>query len=201
MGLFLEAANEWNNLRNTKYIIDVARKGKLTQIDLRFLNEDFPHLAGMQYARDVDFGLRKSEYYGKNLISVLLDGRLDDTKIERSRNWCKISGRLTAIKNLRNTLDNEFFIVSFNKSKVRVFSQIEAKFAIKSMISEDIYFVFLDERAGRYYCKSAFRKELTDYMENQSSMSVLRKIKITEGTQQVLFIKQGYMPEDRNILR
>ncbi|MBP3359904.1 MAG: hypothetical protein J6N52_03550 [Clostridia bacterium] len=196
MGLFLDAAKAWSDLHNISYILDMARSGKLTRIDLSFLDDDFPHLAGMQYARDVDFGIRKAEYYGDRLIPALLDKRLDDSKIEKSRNWDKISGRLTAIVNLQNTLDNEFSIVSFNKSKVRAFSQIEAKFAIKSIISENIYFVFLDERSGRYYCKSAFRKEFTDYMENQSPMSLLQKIKILNNIPQTLFIKPGYVPEE-----
>ncbi len=196
MGLFLDAANAWNVLHNIRYILDIARSGKLTRIDLSFLDEDFPHLAGMQYARDVDFGIRKAEYYGERLIPALLSKRLDDVKIEESRNWDKISGRLTAVVNLQNTLDNEFSIVSFNKSKVRVFSQIEAKFAIKSTASENVYFVFLDERSGRYYCKSAFRKEFTDYMENQSPMRVLQKIKIIDNITHTLFIKPGYVPDE-----
>ena len=162
MGLFLDAANAWNDLHNISYILDIARKGVLTRIDSSFIDEDFPHLAGMQYARDVDFGIREAEYYGARLIPALLNKRIDDSKIEESRNWIKISGRLTAIINLQNTLDNEFCIVSFNKMKVRTFCQIEAKFLIKSMVSEDIYFLFLDERSGRYYCKSAFCKEFTD---------------------------------------
>lgn len=196
MGLFLDAANAWNALHNIRYILDIARSGKLTRIDLSFLDEDFPHLAGMHYARDVDFGIRKAEYYGERLIPALLSKRLDDVKIEESRNWDKISGRLTAVVNLQNTLDNEFSIVSFNKSKVRVFSQIEAKFAIKSTVSENVYFVFLDERSGRYYCKSAFRKEFTDYMENQSPMRVLQKIKIIDNITHTLFIKPGYVPDE-----
>lgn len=196
MGLFLDAANAWYDLHNTGYILDIARRGRLTRIDLSFLDKDFPHLAGMQYARDVDFGIRKTEYYGERLISALLDKRLDDSKIEESRNWNKISGRLTAIVNLQNTLDNEFSIVSFNKSKVRGFSRIDAKFAIKSEVSKNIYFVFLDERSGRYYCKSAFRKEFTDYMENQSPMSILQKIKIVNNIPYTIFIKPGYIPDE-----
>lgn len=195
MGLFLDAANAWNDLNNIRYILDLGRNGRLTRIDLSFLIEDFPNLAGMQYAKDVDFGIRRAQYYGKRLIPALLNGHLDDTKIESSRNWDRISGRLTAIVNLQNTFDNEFSIVSFNKAKVRGYSQLEAKFAIKSKISDDIYFIFLDERSGCYYCKSAFRKELTDYTENQSPMRILQKVKIAGDSQNCLFIKEGYIPE------
>lgn len=195
MGLFLDAAIAWSSLHNVNYILDIARKGKLERIELSFLDEDFAHLAGMQYAKDIDFGIRKSEYYGENLIPALLNKRMDDTKIELSRNWNRISGRLTAIINLQKALDGEFIIVSFNKLKVRGYSQIDAKFAIKSMISGDVYFVFLDERSGRYYCKSAFRKENTDYSENQSVMTLLQKTKIVDDVITVLYTRDGYIAE------
>lgn len=195
MGLFLDAAIAWSSLHNVNYILDIARKGKLERIELSFLDEDFSHLAGMQYAKDIDFGIRKAEYYGESLIPALLNKRMDDTKIELSRNWNRISGRLTAIINLQKTLDGEFIIVSFNKLKVRGYSQIDAKFAIKSMISGDVYFVFLDERSGRYYCKSAFRKENTDYSENQSVMTLLQKTKIVDDVKTVLYTRDGYIAE------
>ncbi len=196
MGLFLDAASVWSNLYNVKYILEIARKGRLHKLELLFLNEDFPHLSGLQYARDVDFGIRKSEYYGDRLVPAILNRRMVDTKIEESRNWEKISGRLKAIINLQSTLDNEFVIVDFNKSKVRTFCQIDAKFAIKSIVSDDIYFVFLDEKSGRYYCKSAFKKEFTDYVENQAVMTVLRKIKIVGTDANVLYVREGYHPID-----
>lgn len=195
MGLFLDAANAWRALHNISYKLDIARKGKLKQIELSFLDEDFPHLAGMQYAADVDFAIRKAEYYGEKLMPALLTGRMDDTKIETSRNWNKISGRLKAIINLQSTLDGEFIIVSFSKEKVRGYSQIDAKFAIKSSVSNDIYFVFLDERSGRYYCKSAFKKESVDYVENQSAMTLLQKIKVVNEIPNILYARDGYCPE------
>ncbi len=196
MGLFLEAAVAWTALHDITYVLDVARKGHMKRIVLSFLDEDFPHLAGMQYASDVDFGIRKAEYYGENLIPALIHHLLSDKKIEESRNWQKISGRLNAIVHLQNTLDNPFVIVSFNKTKVRAYSRIEAEFVIKSTISDDIYFVFLDTKSGRYYCKSAFRKEYTDYLENQSPMTILQKTKWINNIQTVLYSKPGYQPPE-----
>ena len=195
MGLFLDAAKAWRNLHNIKYIFDVARKGKLQRIELSFYDEDFPHLAGMQYSKDVDFGIREAEYYGELLIPALLNGRIDDSKIEQSRNWQRISGRLSAIVNLQTILDNEFKIVLFNNNKVRGYSQLEAKFAIKGENSDDVFFVFLDKKTDRYYCKSAFKKEIIDYMENQPPLTLLQKIKITDDVFEILFIKPNYKPE------
>lgn len=194
MGLFLDAAVAWNDLCDTHYIFDLTRKGKLNRVELSFLNEDFPHLAGMQYAKDVDFGIRQAEYYGERLVPALLSNYMDDSKIETSRNWERISSRLTAIVNLQHTLDNEFIVVLFSKAKVRGFCQIDAKFAIKNTVSGEVFFIFLDEKSGRYYCKSAFKKEFIDYAENQSAMTVLQKIKIVGSNSAILFTRPGYNP-------
>lgn len=195
MGLFLEAAIAWHDMCDVTYILDVARNGKMNRIELTFLTEDFPHLAGMQYAKDVDFGIRPAEYYGELLIPVLLSGGMDDTKMEKSRNWERISGRLNAIAHLQETLDGGFIIASFDKEKVRGYSQLNARYVIKSLISNALYFVFLDERSGRYYCKSAFRKENVDYVENQAVMTILQKTKIKSGEVNILYTKPGYIPE------
>ena len=195
MGLFLEAAMAWHDMCDVTYILDVARNSKMNRIELTFLTEDFPHLVGMQYAKDVDFGIRPSEYYGELLIPALLSGQLDDMKMEKSRNWKRISGRLNAIVHLQDVLDGSFIIASFDKEKVRGYSRINARYVIKSLISETLYFVFLDERSGRYYCKSAFRKENIDYVENQSVMIILQKTKIKSGKVNILYTKPGYNPE------
>ncbi|MBQ8788219.1 MAG: hypothetical protein IJZ58_01725 [Oscillospiraceae bacterium] len=197
MGLFLDAAKAWEILKDISYEFDVTRKGKLVRIELFFFEEDFPHIAGMQYAKDVDFGVRSAEYYGEKLIPALINKKIDDMEIEKSKNWNKISGRLSAIINLQNILDGEFEIVSFDNRKVDVYSKIDAKFAIKSTASSDIFFVFLDERTGKYYCRSAFKKEKTDYMKNQATQTILRKIKKINSNQIILYIKDGYQPENK----
>ncbi len=196
MGLFLDAARAWNDMHDIKYILDVTRNNKLKRIEITFLDEDFPHLVGMQYAKDVDFGMRSAEYYGDRLVPILLTQRMDDTRIQKSRNWNRISGRLNAIINLQNTLDSDFVIAAFDKKKVKGYSQIDALYVIKSVISDDLYFIFLDERSGRYYCKSAFKKEFTDYVQNQPVMLLLRKSKIINGVEKVLYSKSCQCSEE-----
>ena len=198
MGLLLEAAIAWNDLHNVSYILDVTKKGSGTvkRIELSFLDEDFPHAAGMQYAGDVDFGIRPNQYYGAKLIPALLTGQMIDTKIESGLQWNKISGRLTALVHLQTTLDGSFLIRSFEKGKVPGYSAINAKFIIQSTISDEMYFVFLDERSNKYYCKSAFKKEKTDFMKNQTLVTVLQKTKTIDGVPHVLYTKDGYIPNE-----
>ena len=100
MCLLREAAHAWQQLTGTEYRITVGRRGKKSSFALSFSFADFPHVAGMQYAQDVDFGLRPSEYYGERLIPSILSGKLEAANMERSRNWLRIKGRLNAIIHL-----------------------------------------------------------------------------------------------------
>lgn len=196
MGLLLDAARSWEELRNISYIIEVGRRGTLERIELSFSEGDFAHLSGMHYAKDIDLGLRRSEYYGERLLGAVLDGRIDDQRIEKSRRWNDtIRGRLTTVTKLQEILDNPFKIVSFDKRKVRGYCVIDARFAIKSEITGEICFVFLDEATGRYYCRSAFSDSVKDYTENQSVMTVLRKVKTVGEASEVLYSKPGYVSE------
>ena len=56
-------------------------------LSLSFCPEDFPHLAGMQYASDVDFGLNKAEIRSGKFISKIINGEVDDELIEKAAEW------------------------------------------------------------------------------------------------------------------
>lgn len=188
MCLFLKAAQAWQILTQTEYRITAGRKGKAVSFRLDFDFADFPHLAGMQYAQDADFGLRPSEYYGEKLVPALLSGKMDASRIEKSRNWEKIKGRLNAIIGLQQTLDSDFSIALFDPSRVHTNSKIDADYVIKNLDSGETYFVFIDEdKAHRHYCKSAFTKTNIDYMKNQPLLTVLKKEKIENGSSRVLY--------------
>lgn len=189
MSLLFDAATAWNSLLNVKYSITVGRKGKSTVIDLSFSLGDFPHVAGMQYATDVDFGINRSEYYGENLISVLLDGTLNGALIENSRNWnCTIKSRLETIISIKDILEGDFIIAKFDKYILKPASKIEAKYVIKSSKSNDVFFVFLDKDSNHYYCKSAFHNSPRDYLLNQTRMTVL-EVRKTENEHDYMIYK------------
>lgn len=85
MDLLLDAAKAWDALTSVIYRIEIGRKGKHSSIELAFDLSDFPHLAGMQYAKDVSFSLRPAQYYGSKLVPVLLSGTMDDSLITKSQ--------------------------------------------------------------------------------------------------------------------
>lgn len=201
MCLFLKAAQAWQKLVQTEYRITAGRKGKSVSFRLDFDFADFPHLVGMQYAQDADFGLRPSEYYGDKLVTALLSGKMDGRRIERSRNWEKIKGRLNAVISLQQTLDSEFLIARFDPNRVHTNSKIDADYVIKNLDSGEIYFVFIDEsKKHRYYCKSAFAKTHIDYMQNQALLTVLKKEKIENGSSRVLYQHPNFKEQPTTVV-
>ena len=198
MCLFVEAAKAWQQLTKTRYYIAAGRKGKLYRFRLEFGYAEFPHLAGMQYAQDVDFSLRASEYYGEKLIPALLNNKMDGAKIEKSRSWEKIRGRLHAIINLQQTLESDFSIALFDPAKSN--SKIDALYVIKNNTSGETYFVFIDQnKEHRYYCKSAFAQDGVDYTKNQSLLTRLKVDKFDDGKQQLIYQHPNFHEETADI--
>lgn len=192
MGLFLDAAQAWDELCKISYSIELGHRGKSFSLDLIFRPCDLPHLVGMQYAKDVDFGLRPAEYYGVNLIGAVLSGRLDETRICNARAWPRIEGRLKAIISLQQTLSGNFVIAKFNPNKVQGSCNIDAEYVIKNTVSGEVFFVFLDAENDSYYCKSAFQSEYTDYMRFQTSMTVLKVTKRVPSGDELLYQHPNY---------
>lgn len=194
MCLFLEAARAWQRLPETEYRITAGRRGKTFSFALSFAFADFPHIAGMQYAQDMDFGLRPFEYYGEKLIPSILTSKLEASRIEQSRNWSRIKGWLNAVVHLQETLDSEFLIARFNPKLVRVNSKIDAEYVIKNLQSGEIFFVFIDKGKDQCYdCKSAFEKTTVDFLENQAILTMLKKEKIVDGSVTLLFQHPNYI--------
>lgn len=192
MGLFFDAACSWNELCTVSYSIELGYKRKQSTIHLTFAPEDLPHLAGMQYAKDVDFGLRQSEYYGPKLMDAVLSGRLDENRIYRARNWPRIEGRLKAIVHLQQTLSGDFAIARFNPKKVSGDCRINAEYIIKNKVSGEIFFVFLASDEKRYFCKSAFQKDEKDYMQFQTPMTVLQVVKHSGEAAEILYTHPNF---------
>lgn len=179
MGLLFDAAVTWSNLQSTTYDLLLGRRGNWSDsICLSFSPEDFPHLVGMQYASDVDFDLNRTEIRSGKFISKVINGEVDDELIEKAAEWkTKIRGRLESIIVLEEALDTEFLIYRFDPRKVPHGSNIAAKYVIKNLCTGVTFFLFVDEDAGRWFCRSVFQLNVADYSVNQARVTVLKKQK------------------------
>lgn len=196
MGLLRDAAIAWNNLQNTTYELLLGWKGKQSySFVLTFCSEDFPHIAGMQYTTDIDFGLNRAEVRSSKLIFKILRGEIDDSQIEKSTEWaCKLRGRLEGIICLEQALDTDFEIYRFDPKRVPHGSRIDAKYVIKNIHTGSTFFVFVDEAANRWFCKSIFQLNVADYTTNQTRLTVLKKEKRKNGAILFSYTHPHYKP-------
>lgn len=192
MGLFLDAAKAWDRLTNLRYDLTYGKSGKSYFIPLRFRPDEFPHLAGMQYAADVDFGLRASSYQGDKLLPKLLSGKLEDHRIEKSRNWEQIQGRLQAICVLEDILDHEFDCFLFHPKKLSFHSKITASYLFRSPHTGNTVFVFVSEEEECCFCQSIFLYTSRDYSDQQTRLTLLEKVKHSDSGSQLLFRSKSY---------
>lgn len=192
MGLFLSAAEIWNDLIPISYCFIIGKKGKAREIVLHFRAIDFDHLSGIHYATDIDFKRHRKEYRGERLLSALKTEKIDSHQIEKSRRWPQIEKRLEAILHLKKILEADFELYEFYPERLPFHSQIHAKYLLFSQEFNDGVFLFLDEDTGIYYCKSAFQDDLHDYRENQSGWIVLKKIKRYGDKEEILFQHKNY---------
>ena len=74
-------------------------------------------------------------------------------------------------------------------------SKIDADYIIKNLETNETYFVFIDEeQSHRQYCKSAFKKDHIDYMDNQQKLTLLQSTKCINGITEILHTHPNYKP-------
>lgn len=179
MSLLFDAATAWSKLSNTEYIFLLSKKAKkVYTVKLHFPNKYFYHISGVPKAKDIDFGINRSLYYGEKLIGAILSGKLDSAKLERSALYqdC-IKGRLETIINLESTLDGDFEIAKFDGNKLPFHCNIDANYIIRNKTTNDTFFIFISEDGMYSYCKTGFINNGLDYMRNQSKLTLLKKDK------------------------
>lgn len=194
MSLLHDAAVAWSKMYNTKYEFLLGQRNKSERVILTFSPEDFPHLAGMQYANGVDFGIRRAEVMSQKFVQKVIDGNVNVERIEKAEKWNQIEGRLSSIIDLECALDSDFEIRSFNPKRTRHGTTIEARYVIKSNSSKLTFFLFVDEASGRWFCRSIFRYGVVDFTDNQSPVAVLKKRKYVDNELIIDYISPSYKP-------
>jgi len=193
MSLLYNAATVWKSLSNVAYEIVIGRKNDSRTIRLIFRNVDFDHLVGMQYAKDIDFGVQIKDFTADKLINAILDGKIDASLIEKGIYWNdKISHRLHGINSLCNLIEGAHYIYEFDSNKLPFYSKIEASYLICDKEHHYGFFVFFDEENGIYYCKSIFRDMIKDYTRGKIRWTVLKIERISDMNTEVVFTHPNY---------
>ena len=110
MDILKQSALTWKELTEYRYQFIYGYKKTLYPITLTFSNEDYPHLAGFQYMKDISL----PNYSSAKIADRILEGKITFEQIQKAAQYEEmIKPRLEALVHLKNSLDNDFNLYSF----------------------------------------------------------------------------------------
>lgn len=191
--IFYQAAFAWRELTEYNYLFTYGYKHKLYEINLTFSPEDFPHLAGFQYLKDISL----PKYNPQKTVSRILDGTIKLEQIQKSAGYEEmIVPRLEALVRMKDALDNDFILFSYMPCMYPFYTQIKADYLISCHSDVTNYIFIIQANADGitkidHLCCSAFQQGERDYETNQRSRALLKKerIHISTNTSTVLLDK------------
>lgn len=193
MNLLKQSALAWKEITEYRYLFTYGYKKKLYPVNLTFSPEDYPHLAGFQYMKDISL----PNYSSSKIVDRILDDKITFDKVRKAAQYeGMIKPRLEALIYLKKSLDNEFTLYSYMPQMYPFITGLKADYLISSHF-EINSFVFIihstppKEAKYDFLCCSIFTKGERDHETNQRSRSILKKerIHISSNTSTVLFDK------------
>ena len=193
MNLLLQSAMAWKEMTEYSYLFTYGYKKKLFTINLTFSLEDYPHLAGFQYMKDLSL----PNYTSAKLINRILEGKISFKNIQKAAQYeTLIKPRLKALIHLKESLDNPFVLLSYMPKMYPFYTNMKADYLISSHINFTSYiFIIQSNKLSSfkcdYLCCSLFEKGERDYNTNQKTLTILKKerIHIPTNTSTILFNK------------
>lgn len=180
MELLQKSALTWKELTEYRYQFVYGYKKTLYSVNLSFSYEDYPHLAGFQYLKDISL----PNYSSSKIVNRILEGKISFEQIQKAAQYEEmVRPRLEALVQLKNSLDNDFSLYSFMPRMYPFITSIKADYLIASHIVIDSY-VFIIHTSPKgdakcdFLCCSAFTKGNRDYEANQRKRSLLKKERV-----------------------
>lgn len=193
MNLLQQSALAWKEITEYRYLFTYGYKKKLYPINLTFSLEDYPHLAGFQYMKDISL----PNYTSAKIVDRILEGKILFEKVQKASLYEEmIKPRLEALVHLKNSLDNEFTLYSYMPRMYPFITNIKADYLIASHINIDSFiFIIRSTPQGEakcdFLCCSIFEEGDRDYEANQRSRALLKKerVHIPTNTSTILLDK------------
>lgn len=180
MDLLYQSAKAWKEIIEYRYLFTYGYKKQLYSINLTFSLEDYPHLAGFQYMKDISL----PNYSSSKIADRILEGKILFETVQKATQYDKmIKPRLEALIHLKESLDNEFNLYSYMPKMYPFIANINANYLISSHFSID-NFIFIIKTSSHgeancdFLCCSIFKKGERDYETNQRLRKLMKKERI-----------------------
>ena len=189
--LLVLAASAWTELTEYRYSFTYGYRKQLYTICLSFSVQDFLHLAGFQYLKDIQL----PKFNPPKAVEMILSGKIKYDTVQKSAQFDNlVKPRLLALVHLKDTLENDFGLYSFMPRFYPFATTIKADYLIATLTGS-IEFIFIirsgsvessgpqEITIGDFLCCSAFEMDVRDYRCNQRSRTILRKERIHIASQ------------------
>ena len=196
MDLLQQSAKAWQEIIEYRYLFTYGYKKHLYPINLTFSPEDYPHLAGFQYMKDITL----PNYTSAKIADKILEGKLSFKNVQKASQYEKmIKPRLQALVHLKESLDNEFNLYSYMPQMYPFITGIKADYLISSHFKTDNFIFILkansqNETKCNFLCCSIFEKGERNYETNQRLRTLLKKerIHLSSNTTDILLDRLGF---------
>ena len=183
------AAYTFLNLTNYEYHIVLGRKMKQTHLTIRFLPDNFYHLAGLQKLKSAyPFQTMAHEKVFRQILSQ----KITANDISKDKAFPLIRDRLNVLAHLDAILDSNLSnIFRYDRNKIPFYSALSADYLIKGTTPQTIItFATFVNNHNIFYGNSIFPLSNFDYSKGQMQYTVLLKEKIHLKTHESIILFQ-----------
>ena len=124
-----QAAAVWKDLMNYRYILTYGCRNKSYEINLTFSADEFSHLAGFQYLKDISL----PRYNSRKIVDMILSGKITYKAIQKGMQYREmVEPRLLALVRLKEVLEQDFELFSYVPNLYPFVTKIKADYIISS---------------------------------------------------------------------
>ena len=193
MDFLYQSALAWKKLTEYTYRLIYGYKKQLHPINLTFSFEDYPRLAGFQYLKDISL----PNFTSAKIVDRILEGKISFEQIKKAHLYEEmVRPRIEAQIHLKDSLDNDFTLYSFQPKVYSFITAIKADYLISSRTTVHSFIFIIQATKNStakcdFLCCSAFRQGDRDYEANQKRFTLLRKerLHIPNNTSTLFFDK------------
>ena len=115
MDLLQQSAQAWKEITEYRYLFTYGYKKQLYPINLTFSLEDYPHLAGFQYMKDISL----PNYSSAKIADRILEGKIPFEKVQKAARYDEmIKPRLESNQRTRTLMKKERIHIFSNTTDI-----------------------------------------------------------------------------------
>ena len=140
-------AVNFSKLFNNEYRFEVAKKTDIIAITLDFKEEDFHHLIGFKYLKDLDIPKKKKIAFTKVMDKKITYDFISSSKKFKNikDSYADVESRVHCFQAIEEYLDTKNIIFKYIQNKNK-YSSIRADFLIESTFNHETVYIFLTKR-------------------------------------------------------